>query len=148
MSDYAPMPATMMHMPMTVQLMLRHGATIFPDSLIAEFDGERIVNTTFAEVAANAVRLANLLRDLGVRPGDRVGTFSWNTRQHQEAYLGIPSLGAIMHTVNVRLSTEQIAWVINHAEDRVLVVDARLLKVLAPRAATFKKRGAPTAGWG
>lgn len=138
MTDYAPMPATMMHMPMTVQLMLRHGATVFPDSLIAEFDGERIVNTTFAEVAANAVRLANLLRDLGVRPGDRVGTFSWNTREHQEAYLSIPSLGAIMHTVNVRLSTEQIAWVINHAEDRVLVVDARLLNVLAPALPLLK----------
>ena len=134
MTECAPMPATMMHMPMTVQMMLRHGATIFPDSIVAEFDGEDRQHHV-CEVAANAVRLANLLRDLGVRPGDRVGTFSWNTREHQEAYLGIPSLGAIMHTVNVRLSTEQIAWVINHAEDRVLVVDARLLKC-CPRAAT------------
>lgn len=132
MADYAPMPATMMHMPMTVQMMLRHGAEVFADSVVAEFDGESVVNTSFGEIAVNAARLANLLRELGVRAGDRVGTFSWNTRQHQEAYLGVPSLGAILHTVNVRLSTEQIAWVINHAEDRVLLVDARLLDVLAP----------------
>lgn len=132
MTNYAPMPATMMHMPMTVQIMLRHGADVFTDSVVAEFDGERVIETPFGSVSANSVRLANLLRELGVRAGDRVGTFSWNTREHQEAYLAIPSLGAIMHTVNVRLSGEQIAWVINHAEDRVLIVDARLLEVLAP----------------
>src|SRR6056297_2876419 len=132
MTDCAPMPATMMHMPMTVQMMLRHGATIFADSVVAEFDGDKVVNASYGEVATTAVRLARLLMELGVRNGDRVGTFSWNTRQHQEAYLGIPALGAIMHTVNVRLSTEQTAWVINHAEDRVLIVDARLLDVLAP----------------
>lgn len=132
MTDFTPMPATMMHMPMTVQMMLRHGADVFPDSLIAEFDGTTVLNTPFASVAANAVRLANLLRELGVRAGDRVGTFSWNTRAHQEAYLAVPSLGAILHTVNVRLSDEQIAWVINHAQNRILIVDQRLLDALVP----------------
>jgi fatty-acyl-CoA synthase len=132
MADYAPMPATMMHMPMTVQMILRHGATVFPDSVVTDFDGAAVTHSSFRSVADNAERLANLLRELGVRPGDRVGTFSWNNREHQEAYLAVPSMGAIMHTINVRLSTEQIAFVINHAEDRILIVDARLLDVLAP----------------
>lgn len=132
MAARTPMPATMMHMPMTVQMILRHGASVFADSVVAELNGETVINTAYADVARNAMRLANLLRELKVQTGERVGTFAWNTREHQEAYLAIPSMGAIMHTVNARLSTEQIAWVINHAEDRVLLVDARLLGVLAP----------------
>jgi fatty-acyl-CoA synthase len=132
MTDYTPMHATMMHMPMTVQMIMRHGAEVFPDSVVAEFDGERVSNSSYAAVAANAVRLAGVLRSLGVRPGDRVGTFSWNSCAHQEAYLAVPSMGAILHTINVRLSAEQIAYVVNHAEDRVLLVDARLWEVLEP----------------
>jgi fatty-acyl-CoA synthase len=87
---------------------------------------------SYAEVAAQAARLAGVLRELGVRPGDRVATFSWNSEAHMAAYLAIPSMGAIMHTVNVRLSAEQVAWVINHAENSVVILDARLAELFAP----------------
>ena len=114
----SPMPATMMHMPMSVQMIMRHGAAVYPQSRVVEYDGEQFHSTSYAQIAEDAARLANVLHDLGVRPGDRVGTFSWNNAAHQAAYLAVPSMGAVLHTVNVRLSPEQIAYVINHAEDR------------------------------
>lgn len=132
MAEFASMPSTMMHMPMSVQMIMRHGATVFPDSRVLEYNGESTVSTSFAEVARTATKLANALQSLGVRYGDRVGTFSWNSVAHQAAYLAIPSMGAVMHTVNMRLAPDQIAYVINHAEDRVLIVDERLFSVLEP----------------
>ena len=70
---------------------------------------------TFAEVGANAARLANALAGLGIENGDRVGTFCWNSQEHLEAYLAVPSMGAVLHTLNIRLFPEQLAYVINHA---------------------------------
>ncbi len=126
------MSATMMHLPMTVRMLMAHGESVFPDSAIATFDGERTDATAYSEVAERAARLAGVLQGLGVVPGDRVATFSWNSQAHMEAYLAIPSMGAIMHTVNVRLSAEQVAWVINHAEDGVVILDARLVELFEP----------------
>jgi fatty-acyl-CoA synthase len=88
--------------------------------------------TSYADVAANASRLASGLNALGIQPGDRVGTFSWNNTSHMEAYLAIPSMGAIMHTVNIRLSPEHIAYVINHAEDKAIILDASLAGLFEP----------------
>ena len=126
------MRATMMHTPMTVQLIMQHGAQVFPRSRIGVFDGGEVHYSSYAEVAANATRLASGLASLGIRPGDRVGTFSWNNTAHMEAYLAIPAMGAIMHTVNIRLAPEQVAYVINHAEDRALLLDASLLELFVP----------------
>ena len=120
------MKATMMHTPMTVQLIMQHGQQVFPHSRVGVFDGDHTSYTTYGEIAENATRLASGLSRLGVGPGDRVGTFSWNNTAHMEAYLAIPSMGAIMHTVNIRLSSEHIAYIINHAEDRVIILDASL----------------------
>ena len=127
-----PMDATMMHQPMSVQLILEHGAKVFPDSRVGTFDGESVSWTRYAEIAGNAHRLAHALASLGIGPGDRVGTFSWNNTAHMEAYLAIPSMGAVMHTVNIRLSPEQVAYVINHAEDRVIILDASLVELFEP----------------
>jgi fatty-acyl-CoA synthase len=126
------MKATMMHTPMTVQLIMEHGAQVFPRSRVGVFDGSEIQHTSYAEIADNATRLASALAALGIRPGDRVGTFSWNNTAHMEAYLAIPAMGAIMHTVNIRLSPEHIAYVINHAEDRAIILDASLLDLFIP----------------
>ena len=126
------MKATMMHTPMTVQLIMQHGAQVFPDSRVGVFDGSEVHHTRYADIAANATRLASGLAGLGIRPGDRVGTFSWNNTAHMEAYLAIPSMGAIMHTVNIRLSPEHTAYVINHAEDKAILVDASLLALFEP----------------
>ena len=97
------MKATMMHTPMTVQLIMQHGESVFPDSRVGVFDGENINHTSYSGIAANATMLANALARVGVRPGDRVGTFSWNNSDQMEDYMSIPSMGAIMHTVNIRL---------------------------------------------
>jgi fatty-acyl-CoA synthase len=132
MSNYqaSPMPSTMMHTPMTVQMLLEHGRQVFPDSRVGTFDGSSVVHVSYREIANNATRLAAALTSLGVVIGDRVGTFSWNNTAHMEAYLAIPSMGAIMHTVNIRLSPKQIAYVINHAEDKALLLDITLLPII------------------
>jgi fatty-acyl-CoA synthase len=126
----SPMPSTMMHTPMTVQMLLEHGRQVFPDSRVGTFDGSSMSHVSYREIADNATRLAAALASLGIVMGDRVGTFSWNNTAHMEAYLAIPSMGAIMHTVNIRLSPEQIAYVINHAEDKALLLDATLLPII------------------
>ena len=126
------MKATMMHTPMTVQLIMQHGEQVFPQSRVGVFDGSSVSQTSYAEIAASATRLASGLYRLGIRPGYRVGTFSWNNTAHLEAYLAIPSMGAIMHTVNIRLSPEQVAYVINHAQDRAVILDASLQQLFEP----------------
>ncbi len=94
-------------------------------------EGGGYVESTFAEVADRADRLASALARLGVQPGDRVGTFLWNNQTHMEAYLAIPCMGAVLHTLNIRLFPDLLAYVINHAEDRVIIVDASIAPLLA-----------------
>src|SRR3954471_24618560 len=92
-------------------------------------DGVR-TRAAYADVAARCERLAGALAALGVVPGDRVATLQWNTQVHLEAYLAIPCMGAILHTLNLRLFADQLAWIINHAEDRVVLVDGSLTPLL------------------
>ncbi|MFD8741164.1 AMP-binding protein, partial [Streptomyces sp. NPDC059618] len=85
------------------------------------------------EAGARAVQLANALRDdLGVRGDDRVATLMWNNAEHVEAYFAIPSMGAVLHTLNLRLPAEQLVWIVNHAADKVVIVNGSLLPLLAP----------------
>ena len=93
---------------------------------------------TFAEIGDRVDRLCAGLRGLGVQAGDRVATFCWNRQEHLEAYLAAPSMGAVLHTVNLRLFADQLTYVVNHAEDRVMLVDASLVPVLEPIAARFE----------
>jgi len=86
---------------------------------------------TYREVTAQARRLAAGLERLGVQAGDRVGTFAWNSREHLELYLAVPTMGAVLHTVNIRLHEDQTAWIINHAGDSVLFVDDVLVDRIA-----------------
>src|SRR5262249_23208541 len=79
---------------------------------------------------------------LGIRPGERVGTFAWNTQEHLEAYLAIPSMGAVLHMLNIRLFPEQLEYVINHAEDELILVEDSLVPLLpkvAPRLKTVRE---------
>lgn len=125
--------STMQDTPMLVTDILRHGRDVYGDSLVltvTDPTGEH-VQATFDEVARRAGQLANALAHLGVQADDRVGTFLWNNQRHLEAYLAVPSMGAILHTLNVRLAPDQLAHVVNHAEDRVLIVDAMLVPLLA-----------------
>jgi fatty-acyl-CoA synthase len=122
---------TMQNYPLTITSLLQRGRMIFGDSEVVTFQGEGSRRATFAEVSDRAEQLAGALRRLGIRQGDRVGTLAWNNQEHQEAYLAVPCMGAVLHTLNLRLPPEQLAWVINHAEDRVIIVDGSLVPVLA-----------------
>ena len=125
------MKSTMQDVPLTITALLRHGADVFPDSEVITFEGEHARHTRFAAVAERVQRLAGALRSLGVEPGDRVGTLCWNHQEHIEAYFAIPCMGAVLHTLNLRLPPHQLAQIINHAQDRVIIVDDSLAPLLA-----------------
>ncbi len=127
------MLSTMQDAPLLVSGILRHGQQVYGDSRVTTITGAEGESTsaTFAEVAERAERLAAALGRLGVADSDRVGTFLWNNQTHQEAYLAIPGMGAVLHTLNLRLFPEQLSYVINHAEDQVIIVDASLVPLLA-----------------
>ncbi len=134
-------PSTMQDFPLTITHALRHGARVYPNSECVSWGDDGPRRATFAEIGANANRLAFALKKLGVESGERVGTFMWNSQEHIEAYLAIPSMGAVLHTLNIRLFPEQLAYVINHAEDKVVIVDDSLIPVLSkivPELTTVK----------
>ena len=126
------MQGTMQTTPLTTTLLMRHGLAVHPGARIVTDDGSGSPSeATFSDVAARAERLAAALTRLGVQPGDRVATLAWNHQAHFEAYLAVPAMGACLHTLNLRLFPEQLAWIINHAEDKVLLVDESLTPLLA-----------------
>jgi fatty-acyl-CoA synthase len=89
-----------------------------------------IVETTYSAIRRNALRVAKRLEKDGIRRGDRVGTVAWNTWRHLEVWYGITGLGAVYHTLNPRLFPEQIAWIANHAEDRMMMIDLTFVPLL------------------
>jgi fatty-acyl-CoA synthase len=93
-------------------------------------EGGSVVRASFGEVVRRADRLANALAELGIRPGDRVATLAWNSQQHLEAYIAIPCMGAVLHTLNLRLFEEQLSFIVNHAQDRVIILDDSLVPLL------------------
>ncbi len=126
------MKSTMQDYQLTITSLMRHGTGIHPDAEVvtATADGTRSI--TYADLGRRVARLANALRALGVTGDQRVGTFQWNNAEHLEAYLAIPSMGAVLHTLNIRLFPEQLVYTANHAEDRVVIVDDSLVGLLAP----------------
>ena len=125
------MKSTMQDAPLLISDILRHGQQVHGDSTVITVEAGGHRSATFAEVATRAEKLAAALTRLGIEQGDRVGTFCWNNQGHLEAYLAIPCMGAVLHTLNIRLPAEQLAYVINHAEDRFIIVDASLIPLLA-----------------
>ncbi len=122
--------STMGDVDLSLRSILDHGSTVFGDSQVITFHGDHSSVATFAEVGARAHRLAHALRGLGVVPGQRVATLMFNIQTHQEAYFAVPSMGAVLHTLNFRLHAEQLAWVINHAEDHIIICEGFLLPAL------------------
>jgi fatty-acyl-CoA synthase len=120
------MKATMMSLPLSTQMILRHGQRLHGASSVASFDDGRFRRASFEQVATRAESLARALEALGVRTGDRVATYCWNHQAHLDAYLAVPAMGAVLHTLNVRLFPEQVGQIMAHADDRVLIVDAVL----------------------
>ena len=117
--------------PLTITDIFTYGRAVHAGSTVATFTGGTTRHATFAAVAERAERLAAALTRLGVAPGDRVATFSWNTQEHLEAYFAVPAMGAVLHTLNIRLFPEQLVYVANHAEDRVVIVEDSLVPLLA-----------------
>ncbi len=125
------MKSTMQPYQLTVTSLMHHGARLFGGtSEVITWRGEAARHATYAEVAERAARLANALREMGVKPGDRVATLAWNNQEHLEAYLAIPCMGAVLHTLNLRLTPQQLVHIVNDAKDKVIIVDGSLVPLL------------------
>lgn len=133
------MDATMMFHPLSTQMILDRGRRLFGASRVIGFDGERIQESSFAEVANKAASLAAALVAIGLEPGDRIGTFAWNSPEHLQAYLAVPAMGFVLHTLNIRLFPDQIAYIADHAGDRAVIVDASLLDLIKPALAQLPR---------
>jgi fatty-acyl-CoA synthase len=117
--------------PLTISAIMRHGARIYGRSECLTWTGAGARRASFKTVAENAGRLASALAKLGIDAGDPVATLCWNNQEHLEAYFAVPGMGAVLHTLNIRLPPPQIAQIVNHAEDRIIIVDDTLVPLLA-----------------
>src|SRR5262245_17915190 len=126
------MRSTMMDLPLQISRLLEHGTTVHGASEVVTWTGEGAKRVTYAELGKMAAQLAHALRDdLGVTGDQRVATFMWNNAEHMAAYAAVPSMGAVLHTLNLRLFPDQLTYIANHAEDYVIIVDSTLIPLLA-----------------
>jgi fatty-acyl-CoA synthase len=126
------MYSTMQSFPLTIAAILRHASGVHGARKVTTATDEGYRDCTYAELSQQAAQLANALRRIGVTGDQRVATFMWNNTEHLAAYLAIPAMGAVLHTLNIRLFPEQIVYVANEAEDQVVLVDLSLAKLLSP----------------
>ncbi len=118
--------STMQDQPLLISRILSYGSTIHGASEVVTWGADGPRRSSYADVGKDCMRLANALRRLGIDADQRVGTFMWNNEEHLELYLAVPSMGAVLHTINIRLFPQQLVYVVNHAEDAVIVVDNSL----------------------
>jgi fatty-acyl-CoA synthase len=123
------MQGLMMDHPLTITMILER-ARLFPRQEIVTRGLAGTHRNTYSDFYLRACKLANVLKRLGIEAGERVATLAWNTNSHLEVYLGAPSYGAVLHTLNLRLPPEQIGYIANHAGDAVIFVDQNLLPLL------------------
>ncbi len=129
----------MMDYPLTLNTIVEHANRMTPRKTIkTRLPDGAWHEYSYAEFHRRVRRLGNVLEALGLKPGDRAATFAWNNYQHLEFYFGIPCAGAVVHTLNIRLSHEQLKYIIDHAEDKVIFVDATLLPLIKPIARELK----------
>jgi fatty-acyl-CoA synthase len=121
----------MMDVPLTVTALMRYGTAAFADREVRTWTGDSSRSQSYGETGARAARLAGALRSLGVHSDQRVATLMWNNSEHLEAYLAVPSMGAVLHTLNLRLDPAQLGYIANHAADHAVIVDATLVPLLA-----------------
>ena len=125
------MQGIMQDWPLTVDKILSHANRINPTrEIVTRRVSGDIVRTTYGEVYNRAKQVSNALKGDGIGLGDRVATLGWNSARHMESWYGAMGIGAVLHTLNPRLHPEQIAWIINHAEDRVLIFDTTFLPIV------------------
>src|SRR5262245_54488413 len=123
------MLSTMQDEPLSLGRLLRYAGQVHAGSTVTTWTGEGTRSRSYREVGERAARLAGALRGLGVQPFDRVATFMWNNNEHLEVYTAVPAMGAVLHALNIRLFPEQLVFIANHAEDRVVFVDGSLVPV-------------------
>ncbi len=126
------MYSTMHGFPLTITAILRHACRVHGTRKVITATGDGYRECTYEELGRNAAQLANALRRIGITGDQRVATFMWNNAEHLAAYVAVPAMGAVLHTLNIRLFPEQIVYVANEAEDQVVLVDTSLAKLLAP----------------
>ncbi len=127
------MKSTMQDVPLTVSSIVRNASMIHGDREVLTARGPgQISRVSYRELGERAARLANGLRELGIGADERVATLQWSNQEHLDCYAAVPSMGAVLHTLNLRLPPDQLTWIANHAEDRVIIVDGTVLPLLAP----------------
>ncbi len=127
------MKGLIMDYPLTLTHFFERARRLFPKKALGtRVPGEGLWKYTYADYAERTGRLGAALRALGVSKGDRVGTLAWNSHRHMEVYFAVPMLGAVLHTVNLRLAAPDITYIVNHAGDRVLIADASLWPIIEP----------------
>jgi fatty-acyl-CoA synthase len=127
------MKGLIMDYPLTLTQLFERSRKIFHRKTMAtRVPGSGLQRYTYADYADRVCRLAAALAKLGLKKGDRIGTFAWNSHRHMEVYFAAPLMGMVLHTVNIRLSAQDLTYIINHAEDSVLIVDASLWPLLEP----------------
>src|SRR3954466_4591148 len=127
---FAGMDGLMMDRPLLIRDIAERAERLFPDREIVSRTHAGIERSSYGEVVARARRLASSLERLGVRCGDRVATFGWNSRRHLELSLAVPSMGAVLHTLNIRLFEEDLRYIVGHAQDKLIFLDASLAEVM------------------
>ena len=127
------MKGLIMDYPLTLTQLFERSRKLFHKKTMAtRVPGHGLQRYTYADYADRVARLSAALARLGLQKGDRVGTFAWNSHRHMEVYFAAPLMGMVLHTVNIRLSPQDLTYIINHAEDKVLIVDASLWQLLEP----------------
>jgi fatty-acyl-CoA synthase len=132
------MLSTMQDDQLSLAYLLQYGARLHANAEVATWTGSGTRKSTFAQVGKRSAQLAHALRSLGVTGDQRVGTFMWNNTEHLECYMAIPAMGAVLHTLNIRLFPEQLVYVANHAEDHVVIVDGSLIPLFAKQLPEMK----------
>ena len=135
------MESLMMDYQLTLTPFMERARRLYPKKEIVTKVGPSLERTTYGQWAERVGHLANALTKLGIKKGDRVATFAWNNTRHLELYFAVPCMGAVLHPLNLRLPGDQLLYIINHAEDKILFVEASLLPAiekLAPQLKTVK----------
>ena len=123
---------TMQKTPLLMSRILGRGAVLDPDIEVVTQQADGTHRQTLKQTWDRANRVAYALKNHGIEVGDRIGSFMWNNYYHLELYQGVPSMGAVLHTLNIRLSPADLEYIINHANDRVIFADEDLLPLLEP----------------
>ncbi len=126
-----PLASTMMDRPLLIsQILWRAEKLYHAREVVTQCESAPPRRSTYGEMASRVHRLASALARAGIKPGDRVATFGWNTQTHLECYFAFPSMGAVLHTINVRLFQDQLEYIINHAEDQIVFCDRSVYPIL------------------